>query len=193
MSETLMPSSSSACPDDAAQPIWLFGYGSLIYKTGFVFKTRRPASIKGWTRRFWQGSHDHRGTLEAPGRVATLVPQDGAICHGMAYLITPDVLDGLDIREKNGYLRVVTDLYFDDGERSEALVYMATEGNEAWLGEASALEIARQISTACGPSGPNRDYLLMLAASLRDMGHDDAHVHAIEQALLALETRAGTP
>ncbi|WP_445621126.1 gamma-glutamylcyclotransferase [Kushneria sp. Sum13] len=182
-----MNATSRIRTDVSDAPLWLFGYGSLIYKTGFAFKARRPASIRGWTRRFWQGSHDHRGTLEWPGRVATLVPREDAVCHGMAYLITPDVLEGLDVREKNGYLRVVTDLYFDDGERSEALVYMATEGNEAWLGEASALEIAQQISTAVGPSGPNRDYLLMLADSIRDMGHDDAHVEAIEQALLALE------
>ena len=187
MSETPAFSSTEAFPYQSDTPMWLFGYGSLIYKTGFDFKARRPASIKGWTRRFWQGSHDHRGTLEAPGRVATLVPQKEAVCHGMAYLITPDVLEGLDVREKNGYLRVVTDLYFNDGTRGEALVYMATEGNEAWLGEASALEIAQQISTAVGPSGPNRDYLLMLADSIREMGHDDAHVEAIEQALLALE------
>lgn len=187
MFETPTTSISSARSGEPDASLWLFGYGSLIYKTGFAFKARRPASIKGWARRFWQGSHDHRGTLETPGRVATLVPWKDAVCHGMAYLITPDVLEGLDVREKNGYLRVVTDLYFDDGERSEALVYMATEGNEAWLGEASELEIAQQISTAAGPSGPNRDYLLMLADSIRDMGHDDAHVEAIEQALLALE------
>lgn len=187
MFETPTTSISSARSGEPDASLWLFGYGSLIYKTGFAFKARRPASIKGWARRFWQGSHDHRGTLETPGRVATLVLWKDAVCHGMAYLITPDVLEGLDVREKNGYLRVVTDLYFDDGERSEALVYMATEGNEAWLGEASELEIAQQISTAAGPSGPNRDYLLMLADSIRDMGHDDAHVEAIEQALLALE------
>ena len=187
MFETPTTSISSARSGEPDASLWLFGYGSLIYKTGFAFKARRPASIKGWARRFWQGSHDHRGTLETPGRVATLVPCKDTVCHGMAYLITPDVLEGLDVREKNGYLRVVTDLYFDDGERSEALVYMATEGNEAWLGEASELEIAQQISTAAGPSGPNRDYLLMLADSIRDIGHDDAHVEAIEQALLALE------
>ncbi|ARS51704.1 gamma-glutamylcyclotransferase [Kushneria konosiri] len=190
MSEIPTSSSTETCPGQSDTPLWLFGYGSLIYKTGFAFRRRRPASIKGWARRFWQGSHDHRGTLEAPGRVATLVPREEAVCHGMAYLITPDVLEGLDVREKNGYLRVVTDLYFDDGERGEALVYMATEGNEAWLGEASELEIAQQISTAVGPSGPNRDYLLMLADSIREMGHDDAHVEAIEQALLALEARS---
>ncbi|RZA31933.1 MAG: gamma-glutamylcyclotransferase, partial [Lysobacteraceae bacterium] len=71
---------------DSHASVWLFGYGSLIWKADFPYIERRPASIGGWSRRFWQGSHDHRGTGSAPGRVVTLVAEDGATCHGMAYL-----------------------------------------------------------------------------------------------------------
>ena len=74
---------------DGHADIWLFGYGSLIWKADFDYLERRPAAITGWARRFWQGSHDHRGTPEAPGRVATLIRAEGAVCHGMAYRITP--------------------------------------------------------------------------------------------------------
>jgi hypothetical protein len=93
---------------DGHHSVWLFGYGSLIFKADFPYIERRPASIAGWTRRFWQGSHDHRGTEAAPGRVATLVEQAGAHTAGMAYLITPEVFAHLDHREKNGYLRGTT-------------------------------------------------------------------------------------
>ncbi len=170
---------------DGHHSVWLFGYGSLIFKADFPFIERRAASIANWTRRFWQGSHDHRGTELAPGRVATLVPQPGALCHGMAYLITPEVFGHLDHREKNGYLRLATEIRFDDGSSEEGLVYIATEENAAFLGEASEQAIALQIAASHGPSGPNRDYLLELAQALRDMDKDDAHVFAIEQYLRA--------
>lgn len=171
---------------DGHHSVWLFGYGSLIFKADFSFIERRPASISGWTRRLWQGSHDHRGTEQAPGRVATLIAQAGATCEGMAYLITPQVFDHLDYREKNGYLRVVTEIAFEDGGSAEGLVYIATEENAAFLGPASELEIARQIAASVGPSGRNSDYLIELAQALRTLEKNDPHVFAIEQHLRAL-------
>lgn len=172
---------------DGHAEVWVFGYGSLIYKADFPFLERRPARIHGWTRRFWQGSHDHRGTPEAPGRVVTLVREENAVCVGMAYRVTPDVFDHLDYREKNGYLRFATELCFEDGSGAEGLVYIAAEDNAAFLGPASEAEIAQHIAASEGPSGPNRDYLLHLAAALRELGADDSHVFAIERHLLAVD------
>lgn len=168
---------------DAHHSVWLFGYGSLIFKADFPYLDRRPANIAHFTRRFWQGSHDHRGTETAPGRVATLVPQTGALCHGMAYLITPQIFAQLDHREKNGYLRHALEITFADGDRVEGLVYVAARDNAAFLGEATEQDIARQIAAAHGPSGPNRDYLLALAHALRELGMDDPHVFEIERHL----------
>jgi cation transport regulator ChaC len=168
---------------DGHHSVWLFGYGSLIFKADFPFIERRPASISGWARRFWQGSHDHRGTEAAPGRVLTLVAQAGAVCAGMAYLITPEVFAHLDHREKNGYLRLAIDIHFDDGGSEEGLVYIATEDNAAFLGEAPERDIARQIAESVGPSGRNRDYLTDLADALRAMGKEDEHVFAVERHL----------
>lgn len=165
---------------DGHHRVWLFGYGSLIFKADFPYIERRPAAISGWTRRFWQGSHDHRGTETAPGRVVTLVPEEGAVCHGMAYLVTPEEFAHLDHREKNGYLRLAIDIVFDDGGSVEGLAYIATHENAAFLGPASELDIAQQIASAHGPSGPNSEYLLELARALRALGKEDAHVFGIE-------------
>jgi glutathione-specific gamma-glutamylcyclotransferase len=167
--------------------VWLFGYGSLIYKADFPYLERRPARIRGWLRRFWQGSHDHRGTPDAPGRVATLVPAHDAVCAGMAYRVAPHVFDHLDVREKNGYLRFTTPLDFGNAQ-AEGLVYIAAEDNAAWLGPASEEAIARHVATSHGPSGSNRDYVLRLAEALRELGETDNHVFAIERHLRTLDT-----
>jgi cation transport protein ChaC len=168
---------------DGRHSVWLFGYGSLIFKADFPFIERRAASIAGWTRRFWQGSHDHRGTETAPGRVLTLVRDEAAVCAGMAYLITPEVFAHLDHREKNGYLRLAIEIIFEGGGSEEGLVYIATADNAAYLGEAAERDIARQIAAASGPSGRNRDYLVELADALRGLGKMDPHVFAIERHL----------
>lgn len=120
--------------------------------------------------------------------MVTIIPDAGAVCHGMAYLITPEVFEHLDYREKNGYLRVAVDMAFDDiaGDAAEGVVYVAREDNEAFLGEASEEEIARHIARSAGPSGPNSDYLTHLAIALRELGKHDAHVFTIEQYLLEL-------
>ncbi len=170
--------------------LWLFGYGSLIWKADFPCLERRRAHLTGWQRRFWQGSHDHRGTPQAPGRVVTLIPAAESICVGMAYLIEPETFAPLDIREKNGYMRVATEFTLDDGRHVEGLVYIATADNAAFLGPASEREIAQHIAGSHGPSGPNREYLVGLANALRTLRADDPHVFAIEYELLKLDTGA---
>lgn len=172
---------------DNHKQVWLFGYGSLIFKTDFPFLKKQTASIKNWSRRFWQGSHDHRGTPDSPGRVVTLTPMPGAICKGIAYLITPEVFSHLDFREKNGYLRFSTEMTFTDSSTEEGLVYIANEENSAFLGPASELEIARHIARSSGPSGHNREYFGKLADALRELNSDDPHIFEIERHLEGLE------
>lgn len=147
------------------------------------------AELPDYSRRFWQGSHDHRGTPEQPGRVVTLIEEPGARCKGMAYLIDTEVVqevfEHLDYREKNGYERFDVTLSFADGEHP-GLVYIAPPGNFAYLGDAPIDQIARQIASSTGPSGRNSDYLLELARALRNIQSEDEHIFALEQHLKTL-------
>lgn len=176
---------------------WLFGYGSLIWRPDIAFLERRVARAHGWVRRFWQGSHDHRGVPHDPGRVVTLIPEAGSNCEGMAYLIEDAVFEHtfsyLDHREKNGYERHALSLSFRDGEVDEGVVYIAPRDNHAFLGPAPLPEMAAQIRRCIGPSGHNADYLLELAEALRSLEIDDPHVFELEDALLGLGAKAATP
>lgn len=161
------------------EPTWVFGYGSLIWRQDFPYLDARRACIEGWTRRFWQGSHDHRGVPAAPGRVVTLVEFPGERCCGRAFLVDPAVFSHLDHREKNGYVRYRVPIHFDDGS-AHGVVYVAPTDNFAYLGEASVEEIAAQVRRCAGPSGSNVEYVRELARALRELGIADPHVFGVE-------------
>jgi cation transport protein ChaC len=173
-----------------AEPLWIFGYGSLVWRPAFPHAERRPGYVVGWTRRFWQGSTDHRGVPEAPGRVATLVREVGSVCWGMAYRVQEGqaaaVLRALDHRERGGFERLELEVCGAGGEAVSraALVYVAAPENPNYLGPAPAGEIAAQIRRCRGPSGSNLEYLLELRDALSEMGAHDSHV--FELAELAL-------
>lgn len=190
--------------------IWIFGYGSLVWRPAFAHRERRPARLRGFARRFWQGSTDHRGVPGAPGRVVTLVPDAAASCVGVAYRLeeaaAEEVLNRLDHREKGGYARHRVRLELGtphaptaDAERPApaaasgtaegALVYVATEANPNYLGPAPLEAIAAQVRGARGPSGPNAEYVLRLAEALRELGDEDPHVFALARLLRGVEGR----
>ncbi len=172
-------------PDDA----WLFAYGSLIFRPDSAFEERRRAVLDGSSRRFFQGSTDHRGVPGAPGRVVTLVP--GGRCVGVAYRVAAGdrarVLGYLDVREQGGYGRALVDVRTDSGVL-RATTYIAGPDNPDWAGEAEVHELARVIALSAGPSGSNREYALALAEALRELDAGDEHVEAVAQSLLTRST-----
>ena len=170
------------------QPTWVFGYGSLIWKQDFPYLESSPGRITGWARRFWQGSHDHRGLEHDPGRVVTLVAAPGEHCDGRALLVEPEVFEHLDHREKNGYERIAVEIAFQS-RGVDGVVYRACENNEAFLGPAPMEEMAAQINRCVGPSGPNREYVIELARALRAMGVEDEHVIEVEGWVLGAGSR----
>lgn len=177
--------------------MWIFGYGSLIWRPDFDFVERTHGYVRGWQRVFWQGSTDHRGVPGAPGRVVTLLQEPGVRCWGTAYRIEGEVrdrvLDELDHREKGGYERHEVDVWGNDDRRliESALVYVATRDNPHFLGPEEPEAIARQILRSRGPSGPNIDYLMELERSLReDLKVDDQHVFELARLVRILSEEA---
>ena len=161
------------------QDFWIFGYGSLIWRPDFPFLESRPGNICHWSRRFWQGSHDHRGTENRPGRVLTLIEREGKRCHGRAFRVTKEVLAHLDQREKNGYKRHDVSIQLPS-TRVAGIVYIAGQQNAAFLGDAPLEAIADQICQSEGPSGSNVEYLTKLAEALKDLRIEDDHVFRLD-------------
>ncbi|KAG0249066.1 Cation transport regulator-like protein 2 [Mortierella polycephala] len=191
--------------------MWLFGYGSLIWRPDLEYEDSKVGYIKGHVRRFWQSSTDHRGTEEAPGRVVTLIPYDefserfvhddqhsldqDDITWGVAYKIpeskVAETKAYLDHREKNGYETHYLDVFQHDSDIpvvEKAIVYIGSTNNSEFAGPAPLDMIACQIYNSHGPSGANRDYLLNLAHALRKVAPTgkDQHLFVLETKVKAL-------
>ncbi|KAB5553510.1 hypothetical protein DKX38_010821 [Salix brachista] len=143
---------------------WVFGYGSLVWNPGFEYDEKVTGFIKDYRRVFDLACIDHRGTPESPARTCTLEYVEGAICWGAAYCVR-----GGPKREK---------LAMEEGEPSEpaltgVIVFTSTPdkvSNKYYLGPAALEEMARQIATAHGPCGNNRDYLFSLEKAMFAIG-----------------------
>jgi len=174
--------------DSANVGLWVYGYGSIIWRPDIPYIQAHWAVADGWSRRFWQGSHDHRGTVDFPGRVLTLVPDTDEQCEGRVFAVShsdvEQVLKDLDFREKNGYERQELTVRTKALGEITAMTYIAAPSNVAWLGDASDIEIAEQIQHARGPSGDNADYVLALHDALLEQGIHDKHVQAIAHLLV---------
>jgi len=186
----VMPRAQLSTTDE--EDLWVFGYGSIVWRVGFEYDdVRAPVCARGFRRRFYQGSTDHRGTTEFPGRTATLERcEEGEVCWGAAYKVSAaarrDVLEYLEVREKQYDERIEIDLYDVDDVMAmpiitNAVTYIATpaEINLNWLGDAS--DLPEQIARAVGPSGENSEYLYNLCEALRGMNIRDDNLYALEK------------
>lgn len=183
--------------------MWLFGYGSLVWKVDFPVKRKMVGYIKGYIRRFYQASTDHRGVPGKPGRVVTLLPSSNPndIVWGVAYEIATEnvdsVLNHLDYREKCGYDK--TEVLFYPKEEPEKpfklFIYIGSKDNDWFLGEAKTEDIAKQIAESIGPSGSNSEYLFQLATAMRELAPEckDSHLFELEAAVKKIIAKSGHP
>ncbi|KAM7395633.1 hypothetical protein PAMA_007075 [Pampus argenteus] len=179
--------------------LWIFGYGSLVWKPDFKYNRSKVGHIQGYKRRFWHGDNFHRGNDELPGRVVTLIEDDDESTWGVAFEVTgtqvEESLKYLNVRETvcGGYVTKMVD-FFPDGESQspvKALVYIATAENALYLGPASPEEIGAQIVVCRGKTGLNLEYLLRLAEFMRSScPHvEDHHLFSIEAVALTMVSR----
>lgn len=164
-------------PEEEAEEeeLWVFGYGSILWKTGFCYKSKRIGFVDGHVRRFWQGSIKHRGTPQSPGRVATLVPSREGRVWGVAFQLMgaamiSQALDHLAIREckDGGYIASMlpftcinsTSHSFHSSSSSHPTSPTAASSNSASIESSSAVNTDPE-----GPSEKNEDIRKPSAAS----------------------------
>ncbi len=170
---------------DRASPLWVFGYGSLIWKPEFEYEAREPARVHGFHRRLCLRSVLYRGTQDCPGIVAGL--DRGGSCLGMAYRIgaerVPEVFGGLWEREMflGSYRPTWTRADLRRGGRVRALAFVVRRDAFNYCGGLSEDEIVAILLAARGVRGTSLDYLQRTVAALREAGLADPHLQRLAQ------------
>jgi glutathione-specific gamma-glutamylcyclotransferase len=169
--------------------LWVFGYGSLMWRPGFAFIEQVPARLIGEHRALCVYSFDHRGTPEKPGLVLGL--DRGGACRGIAFRVEAklrgDTVDYLRGREQTThvYREVMRSVWLENEarQRVSALAYVVDRGHVQYAGRLSLAEQLRYVRQGHGRSGNNRDYVLSTVKSIEAQGFRDQPLHQLAMVL----------
>lgn len=174
----------------ASEPLWLFGYGSLIWKPEIEHSEERVALARGWHRSFCMKMTRWRGTKERPGLMMAL--DRGGQCKGVAFRLGDgnrrEQLDKLLRREvtlkPTSYHPRLLNLASDGGPL-RALAFVINRRGTTYAGPLREDEVVERLATSCGHWGSGADYLYNTVKNLERRGIHDAHLWRLQQLVAA--------
>ena len=168
------------------QDLWVFGYGSLIWRPDFDYAERRAAKVHGWHRALKMWSRINRGTPECPGLVFGML--SGGSCRGMVFRV--DKAHARQVMINLWQREMITAVYdprwltchTPQGPVS-ALAFTLSRKSPNHTGELPDHEYCRIFEQASGRYGTTRDYAQATHEELRKHGiHDRALARLISLA-----------
>ena len=176
------------------QDFWVFAYGSLIWNPGFAYKSREPARLRGYHRRYCIQSKIYRGTADAPGLVLGL--EKGGDCEGIAYevagqlrSVTMDYLRERELRT-SVYHETIVGIETRDGRAHVAYTYVADPAHAQYVPINEVGAIVNIIEQAAGTAGSNYEYAINTWSNLSAFGISDPAVERVAVELMRRSQRA---
>jgi cation transport protein ChaC len=169
--------------------LWVFGYGSLMWRPGFAFLEQSQATLHGYHRSLCIYSHVHRGTPERPGLVLGL--DRGGSCHGVAFRVAADrreeTITYLRAREQATlvYRETWHRLRLIDGRIVISVAYTVDRSHIQYAGKLPQEDLMRLVLQGIGISGKNPDYVLATHQHLVSLGLKDRTLAALVKGLSA--------
>lgn len=172
--------------------LWVFAYGSLMWRPGFDYIDRQPARLFGYHRSLCAWSYTHRGTRQHPGMVLGL--DNGGSCCGLVYRIRASdkgpISEYLYAREMPTplYQAVIHPVRLQQSTDSvpttvSALTFVVNHSSPQYSGKISPEQAACHVRDAVGISGSSRDYLHNTISHLDQLGLHDSHLSQIAKLL----------
>jgi glutathione-specific gamma-glutamylcyclotransferase len=169
--------------------LWVFGYGSLMWRPGFEFVEQVPARLIGEHRALCVYSFVHRGTPEKPGLVLGL--DRGGACRGIAFRVPEKhrvtTIAYLRAREQvtSVYREVMRSVWLENEprQRVSALAYVVDRGHVQYAGRLSLPDQLRHVQQGHGQSGANREYVVATVKAIEAEGIRDSQLHQLASML----------
>jgi glutathione-specific gamma-glutamylcyclotransferase len=160
--------------------LWVFGYGSLMWRPGFPHDMQTPGLLRGAHRALCVYSVLHRGTHEQPGLVLGL--DRGGACRGVAFRVSKGAEEATVayLRDREQVTEVYREAYRPvrlldgSGRTVRALTFLANPSHTQYAGRLSLDEQLRIVRTCCGEAGDNVEYVLNTVRHLEEEGVHDA-------------------
>ncbi len=172
---------------DGSGQVWIFAYGSLIWKPACDFVEMRTGLLRGWHRAFCLGWNTrHRGSEEAPGLMLAL--DAGGSCKGVLYRLPPDAVEDsllrLVRREMSMKPSAFPPRWVDvASERGpvRALTFCIDRRSGRYVAGLSEEQVATVLARAVGHRGSMVEYLFNTVRHLEAMGIRDSHLWRLQQ------------
>lgn len=167
-------------------PLWVFAYGSLIWKPGFEVAEQVPGTGLGWHRSFCIEQTRWRGTPERPGLMMALAR--GGRCKGLLLRprpgAEPEVVHALvrreiTVREDLGMARWISVATAAGPVR--ALVFWAGPSGRGISLGLPLERVAWRLAHACGHYGSSAEYLYETVAKLEEHGIRDRNLWRLQE------------
>lgn len=168
------------------EDVWVYGYGSLIWRPEFDFTEQRAALLHGYHRALCLWSRVNRGTPDQPGLVFGL--DVGGSCRGMAYRIpaadVPTTMEALWRREmpSGAYIPRWLNCRTEQGQIS-ALAFTMNRNTDAYVRGLPTERLINIVRNAHGTYGPCVEYVLETAQALKRSNIQDKRLQTLVHAL----------
>ena len=157
--------------------LWLFGYGSLIWRPEFGFVERHPARVHGWHRALKMWSRVNRGTVQNPGLVFGLL--SGGSCRGMVFRVP--AAEGLETLGRLWLREMPTGVYdprwlecLTPHSKVRALAFTLSRHSPNFTGELSDERYRQIFASAAGRYGTSLEYAQQTLLELKRHSIHDA-------------------
>lgn len=167
------------------QDLWLFAYGSLIWKPACEVDGQHHALLRGWHRKFCLHLVRYRGTLDCPGLMMAL--DVGGSCRGILQRIPAKHVEErlgkllrreMSVKPASNVPRWIT--VEDHSGRRRAVAFAINRKGPTYKRPRTMEETADILARACGHWGSGAEYLMQTVAHLEDLGIHDRYLWRLQ-------------